>query len=104
MINSKGGWVYILTNMYNRVLYTGVTSQLVKRIKQHKSKKYPFSFTARYRVHKLVYFVAFPFIVEAIEHEKFIKGKSRAFKLALIEEANPFWEDLFPLIEDEFDY
>ena len=66
----KGGTVYILTNRYNRVFYTGVTSDLFNRITEHKSHKYPKSFTAKYNVEKLVYFEGFHSIEEAIDREK----------------------------------
>ncbi len=52
----KGGWVYIITNKHHTVLYTGVSSNLVARIQEHKSKVYPSSFTSRYNVDKLIYY------------------------------------------------
>jgi putative endonuclease len=88
------GFVYIMTNNYNTVLYTGVTSDLVSRVHKHKIKKYPGSFSARYNVVKLVYFESFETIVEAIDREKQIKAGSRSKKVALINKANPKWEDL----------
>ncbi len=88
------GVVYILTNKNNSVLYTGVTSNLKDRIKQHKLKKHPDSFSAKYNLNKLVYFEWFDTIGEAIEREKIIKGGSRKKKLDLIKSTNPEWMDL----------
>ncbi len=94
----RGGSVYILTNIHNQVLYTGVTSDLVKRISEHRDSRYENSFTAAYNVHKLVYFQNFLTIEEAIAEEKRIKGGSRAKKIKLIEEHNPEWKDLWEVI------
>lgn len=90
----RGGAVYIMTNENHTVLYTGVTSDLLFRIKEHKEKVYPNSFTAKYRVNKLVYYNFFSSIEEAIAEEKRIKGGSRAKKIKLIETMNPAGEDL----------
>ena len=80
----RGGYVYIMTNRTNKVLYTGVTSNLYNRICEHKNKYYPQSFTSRYNATKLVYFEFFIDIGEAIAREKKIKGGSRQKKLELI--------------------
>ena len=80
------------------MLYTGVTSDLVKRISEHRDSKYENSFTAAYNVHKLVYFQNFLTIEEAIAEEKRIKGGSRSKKIKLIEEQNPEWKDLWEVI------
>jgi putative endonuclease len=88
------GVVYILTNKNNSLLYTGVTSDLKERIEQHKLKKHPDSFTARYSLNKLVYYEWFDTIGEAIIKEKKIKGGSRKKKLDLIRRVNPEWRDL----------
>ena len=88
-----GGKVYILTNSWRRVLYTGVTSDLTRRLDQHRSDGGS-GFTTRYRVNKLVYFESFDRIEDAIAREKQIKGGSRADKIALIESVNPDWKDL----------
>jgi putative endonuclease len=88
------GVVYIMTNKNNSVLYTGVTSDLKERIEQHKLKKHPDSFTARYSLNKLVYYEWFDTIGEAIIKEKKIKGGSRKKKLDLINSMNPQWKDL----------
>ena len=91
----RGGSVYILTNVHNQVLYTGVTSDLVKRIAEHRDQKYEKSFSSQYNVAKLVYFANFLTIEEAIAEEKRIKGGSRAKKLKLIESINREWKDLW---------
>lgn len=91
----KGGYVYILSNIYNTTLYVGVTSQLGVRIRQHKEKFYPNSFSARYNCCKLVYYKFFDTILEAIAEEKRIKGGSRGQKEKLIKSMNPEWRDLY---------
>ena len=88
------GFVYILTNKNNSVFYTGVTSNLKERIEQHKRRKHPDSFSARYNLNKLVYFERLDTIGEAIEREKVIKGGSRKKKVDLIKSTNPGWSDL----------
>ena len=95
-----GGCVYIITNQYNRVLYTGVTAELRARIWEHKTKFHPKSFTAKFNCNKIVWFECFHHIVEAIEREKQIKGGSRKDKEALIETLNPIWKDLWESIQD----
>ncbi|MGA1861994.1 GIY-YIG nuclease family protein [Deferribacter thermophilus] len=90
----KQGYVYILTNKTNTVLYTGVTSNLTKRIYEHRTGAVE-GFTKKYNVKKLVYYEVFSDIEEAIKREKQIKGGSRAKKIALIESINPNWEDLY---------
>ena len=87
-------FVYILTNMNNSVLYTGVTSDLNGRIQQHRAGKGG-KFTARYHATKLVYYETFEYIEDAILREKQIKGGSRQKKIDLVNEFNPDWEDLF---------
>ena len=88
------GFVYIMTNDNNTVLYTGVTSNLKERVKEHKEKSHPGSFTERYNIKKLVYFEYFAIIGEAIKKEKQIKAGSRKRKLDLIGGRNPEWLDL----------
>jgi putative endonuclease len=90
----KGGYVYIITNKYNKVLYVGVTASLIKRIPEHIAKLHPESFTAKYNVNKLVYFEWFDGITQAIAKEKYFKGKSRQFKIDTIEKLNSDWDDL----------
>ena len=84
-----------MTNVHHQVLYTGVTADLVKRVQEHKDKKYDKSFSASYHVDKLVYHHSYLSIEEAIAEEKRIKGGSRAKKIKLIEAANPEWKDLW---------
>ena len=91
----RGGYVYIMTNKNNTVLYTGVTSNLANRVMEHKEHAYPGSFTAKYNIIKLVYFEGFTNIEEAINREKQIKAGSRQFKLNLIHTMNPQWLDLY---------
>ena len=91
----RGGTVYITTNIFHTVLYTGVASDLIKRVQQHKSKFYPNSFTAKYNVSILLYYQFYPTIIEAIIEEKRIKGGSRKQKVRLINSMNPSWEDLW---------
>ncbi|MDR1468733.1 MAG: GIY-YIG nuclease family protein [Spirochaetaceae bacterium] len=97
MNNDKKGYIYILFNKRNGTLYTGVTSDLVKRIYEHKTKATE-GFTAKYGTDKLGYYEEWGDIVSAIEREKQIKGGSRKKKLALIENMNPEWEDLYEKI------
>ena len=89
-----GGFVYILANPLHSALYTGVTSDLIKRMRQHKNKYFPNSFTAKYNVHILLYYQFYPSITEAILEEKRIKSGNRMQKMRLINSINPLWEDL----------
>lgn len=93
------GFVYIMTTMNNSVLYTGVTRNLNERIDQHKSKKHPGSFSARYNVCKLLYYECFETIGDAIKREKQIKAGSRKKKIELIERMNPDWSDLSLILD-----
>ena len=93
-----GGCVYILTNKYHTVLYTGVTSDLKKRLYQHQNKEFNNSFTAKYNCNKLVYYENFNRIEEAIAREKQIKGGSRKTKQALINKLNSEWNDLWSIV------
>ncbi len=86
-------WVYILTNWNNKVLYVGVTNNLIKRIYGHKNKLVE-GFSSKYNLTKLVYFEEFNYINDAIAAEKKIKGWVRIKKNKLIESVNPEWEDL----------
>jgi putative endonuclease len=90
----KKGFVYILFNKQNGTLYTGVTSDIVKRIYQHKNKLIR-GFTEKYGVDKLGYFETFDNIENAIMREKQIKAGSRKKKLTLINKNNPEWKDLY---------
>lgn len=90
----KGGWVYIMTNKHNTTLYVGVTSNLMKRVLQHKKGVFEGSFTDQYLCHKLVWFERYATITEAIAMEKRIKHWWRAWKEQLIEKVNSEWKDL----------
>jgi putative endonuclease len=90
----RGGAVYMMTNKSKTVIYTGVTSNLRKRIYQHKNKLNPNCFTARYNAVFLVYYQVFQRIEDAIFKEKQIKAGSRARKEYLINSINPEWKDL----------
>lgn len=87
-------WVYILASKRNGTLYVGVTSNLVKRVWEHKSDAVP-GFTSKYGVKQLVYFEGHESIEEAILREKRIKEWKRAWKLELVERRNPDWRDLY---------
>ena len=86
--------VYILTNEWNTVLYTGVTSDLTLRLAKHREKIDAESFTSRYHLKKLVYFETTNDIRAAIAREKQIKAGSRRKKVELVESINPTWQDL----------
>ena len=91
-------YVYILTNHTGTTLYTGVTRDLVRRMYEHRYKLDPSSFTAKYGIHKLVYYEYTNDVRAAIEREKQIKSWSRAKKNKLVESRNPRWEDLYETI------
>jgi putative endonuclease len=90
-------WVYILASDRNGTLYVGVTSDLIKRIHEHKTKVVE-GFTSKYDVQKLVYFEEAAEIEAAIVREKQLKKWNRIWKIRLIEERNPYWNDLFDTI------
>lgn len=90
----KQYYVYIVTNKVRGTLYVGVTSDLEKRISQHKAKTFQ-GFTATYGLDKLVYYEVFGDMTEAICREKRLKRWNRAWKIDAIEAGNPFWRDLF---------
>lgn len=81
-------------NRRNGALYTGVTDDIVRRVWEHKNKVNPDSFAARYNCDQLGYWEDFQYVNDAIEREKYIKAKSRKYKLNLIESINPNWVDL----------
>ena len=87
-------YIYILTNNTLKVLYTGVTHDLRKRIAEHKNAENLKSFTAKYKVNKLVYYEEFNEVSDAIAREKQIKAGSRANKVSLIESINPTWNEI----------
>ena len=91
-------YVYMMTNKYRNVLYTGVTNNLIRRVYEHKNHFIKSSFTARYKVTKLVYFEMTEDVCSALEREKKIKSWNRSRKDALVESQNPTWEDQYPMI------
>ena len=86
-------YVYILTNPHRTVLYTGVTNDLARRLREHREGRGS-GFTRRYNTDRLVYVEAHRYIGDAIAREKQIKAGSRKKKLDLINESNPEWDDL----------
>ena len=89
--------VYIMANARHGTLYTGVTSDLIKRVYQHKEGAAG-GFTKRYDCKKLVYYEQFQDMMTAIEREKQIKAGSRKKKLIMIESVNPEWRDLYETV------
>ncbi len=86
--------VYILASQRNGTLYTGVTAYLTRRIWEHKNNLFE-GFTKKYHVHRLVYFEFHENLLAAIAREKAIKQWKRFWKIKLIEQVNPTWEDLY---------
>lgn len=93
----KGGWVYIMADRYRGAMYTGVTAIIEARIFAHREGRGS-SFVKRRRLLRLVWAEHTPSIEDAIAHEKRVKRWRREWKFALIEKANPDWEDLFEQI------
>jgi putative endonuclease len=89
----KNYFIYILTNNNNKVLYTGMTNSLMRRVWEHKAKLIS-GFSRKYNIDKLVYFESFDNPSDAIKREKQIKAGPRKKKLELINNFNPRWEDL----------
>jgi putative endonuclease len=96
-MSEKTYCVYIMTNQNNTVLYTGVTGDLQRRVREHKSGQGG-QFTSKYHLNKLVYFEIGKDAKTALAREKQIKGGSRQRKIDLVNQMNPGWLDLF----DEF--
>ncbi len=90
----KRYYVYIMTNEYNTVLYTGVTNDLVRRAYEHKTGLGG-RFTSKYNITKLVYYEVFADARSAIAREKQIKAGSRQKKVDLVDSLNPQWEELY---------
>jgi putative endonuclease len=90
----KQYYVYILASKRNGTLYIGVTSDLIRRIFEHKNNLIP-GFTTKYNVHNLVYFESYADIETVIKREKQLKKWNRKWKLELIEKRNPDWNDLY---------
>ena len=90
-------YVYILASRVGGTLYIGVTNDLVRRVHEHKTKAAE-GFTEKYGVNRLVHFEQFDDIENAIRREKRLKKWNRDWKIRLIEENNPNWDDLYPSI------
>jgi putative endonuclease len=88
-------YIYILASKKNGTLYIGVTSDLIKRVYEHKNELVE-GFTQKYAIHNLVYFEVTESIESAIMREKQLKKWNRAWKINLIEKSNPAWKDLYP--------
>lgn len=93
----KGGWVYIMTNRYRGTLYTGVTSDLAARVFQHREGTGS-NFCKRHGLTRLVWAEFGEDIQACITHEKRVKRWHRDWKFALIEKANPEWNDLYEFL------
>ena len=91
-------YVYILSNNTKTVVYTGVTNNLVRRVWEHREKVDPAGFTARYDVHRLVYYEVYGDVRDAIAREKQIKGWNRRRKNELVSSMNAEWKDLYGVI------
>ena len=89
----RKAYVYILTNYNNTVLYIGVTSNLIRRISEHKNGTVV-GFSKKYRLNKLVYYEIHQKITDALTREKYLKGKNRKYKEELINSINSSWLDL----------
>ena len=96
-MTDKNYYLYILASKKNGTLYIGVTGDLIKRISEHKQKAVD-GFTKKYNVHNLVYCEVYGDIKEAILREKQMKKWNRKWKIRVIEEKNPEWEDLYSKI------
>jgi putative endonuclease len=87
-------FVYIMASQRHGTLYVGVTNNLIRRVYEHREKITP-GFTSKYNVNRLVWFDQTDSIEAAIQHEKRLKHWQRAWKIEMIEKANPHWEDLY---------
>jgi putative endonuclease len=96
-MGARSFYVYILASRIGGTLYIGVTNDLVRRVAEHRLKSVN-GFTKKYGVDRLVYFEQFDDVENAIKLEKRLKKYNRAWKVRLIEELNPNWDDLYPSI------
>jgi putative endonuclease len=96
-MGARSFYVYILTNKIGGTLYIGVTNDLIRRVAEHRLKPVE-SFAKKYEVDRLVYFEQFDDAENAIRREKRLKKWNRSWKIRLIEELNPNWDDLYPSI------
>ncbi len=92
-----GGWVYMMTGGPRGTLYVGVTNDLMRRAFEHRTHLVS-GFTKRHRLDRLVWFERHENIAEAIAREKTLKRWRRAWKVELVESANPTWSDLYPAL------
>jgi putative endonuclease len=96
-MEARSFYVYILASGIGGTLYIGVTNDLIRRVAEHRLKSVK-SFTKKYDVEKLVYFEQFDDAENAIRREKRLKKWNQAWKIRLIEETNPNWDDLYSSI------
>jgi putative endonuclease len=94
-MGARSFYVYVLASRIGGTLYIGVTNDLIRRVAEHRLKLVD-GFTEKYEVHRLVYFEQFDDAENAIRREKRLKRWNRAWKIRLIEELNPNWDDLYP--------
>jgi putative endonuclease len=94
-MGTRSFWVYILASGLGGTLYIGVTSDLIRRVYQHRNNVVR-GFTKKYQVHRLIYFEQYDDPTNAIRREKRLKKWPRAWKVQLIEASNPNWDDLYP--------
>lgn len=99
MREEAGGFVYMLASKRNGTLYTGSARDLIVRVQQHREGALP-GFTRKYDVKRLVWFEAHSSIAAAYRREQLIKRWRRDWKIALIEEKNPYWDDLFRVLSN----
>jgi putative endonuclease len=90
-------YVYILASRRDGAIYVGITSDLIRRVHEHRVKAVP-GFTAKYNITRLVWFETYDDPISAISREKELKKWKRAWKTQLIEKANPNWDDLYESI------
>ena len=94
-MGARSFYVYILASRIGGTLYIGVTNDLIRRVAEHRLKLVA-GFTKKYEVHRLVHFEQFDDAENAIKREKQLKKWNRVWKIRLIEELNPYWDDLYP--------
>lgn len=92
----SGGYVYIMASKRMGTLYIGSTSDLIVRVWEHKNKIYPKSFTAKYNCNMLVYYEYHEILEDMVKRERQMKEWNRNWKIKLIIEKNPEWNDLYP--------
>lgn len=100
MREEVGGYVYILASGRNGTLYTGSTRELITRVRQHRDGVWC-GFTRKYGVTRLMWFETHSEIAAAYRREQLIKRWRRDWKIALIEEKNPYWDDLYPALSNQ---